>query len=159
MPVPASYLPAAFLFAIRPVTVSVPAGLSFVLLSWKRCLSVLRHPSLFGFLFPFPGLPAGGSGTGNGTGSGRGTGSGGGTHDYVSVPNKLGNDSSITKDKGDSTNSDYYKAKNGLAWKGEHVDLDSVVGDYTKEAYEGIANGKYPAGMEDVIRNYFENLN
>ena len=42
---------------------------------------------------------------------------------------------------------------------GEHVDLDSVVGDYTKEAYEGIANGKYPAGMEDVIRNYFENLN
>ena len=84
---------------------------------------------------------------------------GGGTHDYVSVPNKLGNDSSITKDKGDSKNSDYYKAKNGLAWKGEHVDLDSVVGDYTKEAYEGIANGKYPAGMEDVIRNYFENLN
>ena len=79
--------------------------------------------------------------------------------DYVSVPNKLGNDSSITKDKGDSKNSDYYKAKNGLAWKGEHVDLDSVVGDYTKEAYEGIANGKYPAGMEDVIRNYFENLN
>lgn len=59
----------------------------------------------------------------------------------MSVPNKLGNDSSITKDKGDSKNSDYYKAKNGLAWKGEHVDLDSVVGDYTKEAYEGIANG------------------
>ena len=98
-------------------------------------------------------------GLGNGTVGGRGTGSGGGTHDYVSVPNKLGNDSSITKDKGDSKNSDYYKAKNGLAWKGEHVDLDSVVGDYTKEAYEGIANGKYPAGMEDVIRNYFENLN
>ena len=65
----------------------------------------------------------------------------------------------VKEDKGDSKNSDYYKAKNGLAWKGEHVDLDSVVGDYTKEAYEGIANGKYPAGMEDVIRNYFENLN
>ena len=102
---------------------------------------------------------SGKDGSGSGNGSGRGTGSGGGTHDYVSVPNKLGNDSSITKDKGDSKNSDYYKAKNGLAWKGEHVDLDSVVGDYTKEAYEGIANGKYPAGMEDVIRNYFENLN
>lgn len=100
-----------------------------------------------------------GTGNGSGTGGGRGTGSGGGTHDYVSVPNKIGNDSSIAKDKGDSKNSDYYKAKNGLAWKGEHVDLDSVVGDYTKEAYEGIANGKYPAGMEDVIRNYFENLN
>lgn len=56
----------------------------------------------------------------------------------MSVPNKLGNDSSITKDKGDSKNSDYYKAKNGLAWKGEHVDLDSVVGDYTKEAYEAL---------------------
>ena len=100
-----------------------------------------------------------GNGSGSGNGGGRGTGSGSGTHDYVSVPNKIGNDSSIAKEKGDSKNSDYYKAKNGLAWKGEHVDLDSVVSDYAKEAYEGIANGKYPVGMEDVIRNYFENLN
>ena len=32
--------------------------------------------------------------------AGRGTGSGGGTHDYVSVPNQLGNDSSISKGQG-----------------------------------------------------------
>ena len=100
-----------------------------------------------------------GNGSGSGSGGGRGTGSGDRTHTYVSVPNAIGNDKSITKDKGDSDDSDYYKAKNGLAWKGEHVELDSVVAAYTKEAYEGLATGRYPAGMEDVIRSYFENLN
>ena len=100
-----------------------------------------------------------GNGSGSGSGSGRGTGSSDQSHDYVSVPNKVGNDSAANGSKGDSKDSDYYKAKNGLAWEGDHVDLDSVVGDYTKNAYEGIANGKYPAGMEDVIRSYFENLN
>lgn len=100
-----------------------------------------------------------GNGSGSGSGRGRGTGSSSQSHDYVSVPNKVGNDSAANGSKGDSKDSDYYKAKNGLAWEGDHVDLDSVVGDYTKDAYEGIANGKYPAGMEDVIRSYFENLN
>lgn len=100
-----------------------------------------------------------GSGEGSGSGGGRGTGSSNTTHDYVSVSNQLGNDKSITGEKGDSKDSDYYKAQNGLAWKGNHVDLDSVVREYQKNAYEGISQGKYPSGMENVIRDYFENLN
>lgn len=100
-----------------------------------------------------------GQGEGSGSGGGRGTGSSNTTHDYVSVPNQLGDDKSITGEKGDSKDSDYYKAQNGLAWKGDHVDLDSVAGEYQKNAYEGISQGKYPSGMENVIRNYFENLN
>lgn len=100
-----------------------------------------------------------GNGNGSGSGSGRGTGSSDTGHDYVSIPNKVGNDSSIAGSKGDSKDSDYYRAKNGLAWEGEHVSVDSVIGDYTKDAYESIASGRYPKGMESVIRDYFQSLN
>jgi hypothetical protein len=100
-----------------------------------------------------------GDGGGGGNGNGRGTGSGSSTHDYVSVPNELGDDSAISGQQNGSDNTDAYRAKNGLAWEGEHVSLDSVIGNYTKDAYDGISSGKYPSGMEDVIKDYFENLN
>jgi hypothetical protein len=100
-----------------------------------------------------------GNGGGGGNGNGRGTGSGSSTHDYVSVSNELGDDSAISGQQNGSDNTDAYRAKNGLAWEGEHVSLDSVIGNYTKDAYDGISSGKYPSGMEDVIKDYFENLN
>lgn len=98
------------------------------------------------------------SGSGSGPGNGRGTGSGEAVHDYVSVPNAVGGDSSLTGDKNGDRDSDYYRQQNGIAWEGEHIDYNSVIGQYTENAYEGIANGKYPSGMESVIRDYFENL-
>ncbi|MCM1105575.1 MAG: hypothetical protein NC355_01395 [Blautia sp.] len=100
-----------------------------------------------------------GSGNGNGFGGGRGTGSSDAVHDYVSIPNAIGDDSSLTGDKTGDENSDYYRQQNGLSWEGEHVDYSSVVGEYAGDAYEGIANGKYPSGMESVIRDYFDILN
>ena len=99
-----------------------------------------------------------GNGNGSGNGSGRGTGQGGGTHDYVSVPNAVGNDENLTGNKTGGENGDSYRAQNGLVWEGNHVSLDSVIGDYTKDAYEGISSGRYPSGMEDVIKDYFKNL-
>lgn len=101
-----------------------------------------------------------GNGSGSGTGgSGRGTGSSSLTHDYVSIPNAVGDDPALTGEKQGDQNSQYYRQQNGLAWEGEHVDYNSVIGEYTDSAYEGIASGRYPSGMEDVIRDYFENLN
>ena len=100
-----------------------------------------------------------GNGTGNGTGSGRGTGSSNHVHDYVSIPNEIADDSSLTGNKTGDQASDYYRTQNGLSWEGEHVDYNSVIGEYTDNAYEGIAKGRYPSGMEPVIRDYFENLN
>lgn len=100
-----------------------------------------------------------GNGSGNGMGSGRGTGSSDTAHDYVSIPNAVGDDASLTGNKNGEQDSDYYRQQNGLAWEGDHVDYSSVIGEYTDSAYEGIANGKYPSGMEAVIRDYFENLN
>ena len=99
-----------------------------------------------------------GNGNGSGNGSGRGNGQGGGTHDYVSVPNAVGNDENLTGNKTGDENGDSYRAQNGLVWEGDHVSLDSVIGDYTKDAYEGISSGRYPSGMEDVIKDYFKNL-
>ena len=100
-----------------------------------------------------------GNGNGNGSGSGRGTGSSSTAHDYVTVPNKVGDDSSLHGEKTGKNNSDYYRAQNGLTWEGDHVSLDSVIADYTKNAYEGISSGRYPSGMENVIKDYFKNLN
>lgn len=100
-----------------------------------------------------------GNGDGSGNGSGRGTGSSSATHDYVTVPNKVGDDSSLHGDKTGKNNSDYYRAQNGLTWEGDHVSLDSVIADYTQSAYEGISAGRYPSGMENVIKDYFKNLN
>lgn len=100
----------------------------------------------------------GGSGSGNG-GSGRGTGSSDAAHDYVSIPNAIANDPSLTGNKNGDQDSDYFRQQNGLSWEGAHVDYNSVIGEYTDSAYEGIANGRYPSGMESVIRDYFENLN
>lgn len=99
-----------------------------------------------------------GNGSGNGMGGGRGTGSSDAAHDYVSIPNAVGDDASLTGNKNGDQDSDYYRQQNGLAWEGDHVDYSSVIGEYTDSAYEGIANGKYPSGMEAVIRDYFENL-
>ena len=99
-----------------------------------------------------------GSGSGNG-GNGRGTGSSDASHDYVSIPNAIANDPSLTGNKNGDQDSDYFRQQNGLAWEGDHVDYNSVIGEYTDSAYEGIANGRYPSGMEPVIRDYFENLN
>ena len=100
----------------------------------------------------------GNGGSGNG-GSGRGTGSSDAAHDYVSIPNAIANDPSLTGNKNGDQDSDYFRQQNGLAWEGDHVDYNSVIGEYTDSAYEGIANGRYPSGMESVIRDYFENLN
>jgi len=102
-----------------------------------------------------------GSGNGNGSngGGGRGTGTSSSSHDYVSIPNAVANDSSLTGNQTGNQESDYYRQQNGLAWEGNHVDYNSVIGEYSDSAYEGIANGRYPSGMESVIRDYFESLN
>lgn len=99
-----------------------------------------------------------GDGGNNGAGAGRGTGSGSSIHDYVSIPNEMAQAPVLTGHKNGDQDSEYYRQQNSLAWEGEHVDYNSVIGQYTDNAYEGIANGRYPSGMESVIRDYFESL-
>lgn len=99
----------------------------------------------------------GGSQGNNGTG--RGTGSSDTPHDYVSVPNDIADSDNLTGSSVDHDASEFFRAPNGLSWEGEHISHEAVIKDYTQNAYEGIASGKYPSGMEGVIKEYFSSFN
>ncbi|MCM1569478.1 MAG: hypothetical protein NC081_08535 [Roseburia sp.] len=115
------------------------------------------------------GQNANGSGDGNngqggsngnaGNGDGRGTGTANNPHDYVSVPNAIADSDNLTGNANGSQNSEYYRAPNGLSWEGNHVSYETVIGNYQRHAYEGIAAGRYPSGMEEVIKGYFSSFN
>ncbi len=53
----------------------------------------------------------------------------------------------------------YFRAQNGLSWEGTHMSQEAVLGSYEQKAYEGIAAGRYPSGMEEVIKEYFSSFN
>lgn len=100
-----------------------------------------------------------GSGSGNGSDSGRGEGSSNNTHDYVSIPNAIMDSGNLTGTAQNHEDSDFFRTQNGLAWEGNHVSYDTVIGAYEQNAYEGISTGQYPSGMENVIKDYFASFN
>lgn len=100
-----------------------------------------------------------GQGNGQGNGQGRGTGSSNTQHDYVSVPNAIADSGNLTGNAVNHESSEYFRAQNGLSWEGEHVSHESVIGSYEQNAYEGISQGRYPSGMEDIIKDYFSSFN
>lgn len=100
------------------------------------------------------------SGSGDGeSGSGRGTGSSSTPHDYVSIPNDIADSGNLTGNAIDHDASEYFHAQNGLSWEGTHMSHEAVIGSYEQNAYEGIAQGKYPSGMEEIIKEYFSSFN
>ena len=48
--------------------------------------------------------------------------------------------------------------QSGNAAAGSKADLDSVVGDYSSQAYAKANSGQVPAAMKDVVKNYFSGL-
>lgn len=108
------------------------------------------------------GGQSGGSGEGaggQGSGQGRGTGSSSTPHDYVSVPNAIADSGNLTGNASGHENSEYFRAQNGLSWEGTHMSHEAIIGSYEQNAYEGIAAGRYPSGMENVIKEYFASFN
>lgn len=101
----------------------------------------------------------GGSGQDGSSGNGRGTGSGSTPHDYVSIPNDIADSGNLTGNAVDHDASEYFRGQNGLSWEGTHMSHEAVIGSYEQNAYEGIASGKYPSGMEEIIKEYFSNFN
>ena len=103
-----------------------------------------------------------GSGQGNsqssGSGSGRGTGSTNTSRDYVSIPNSIADSENLTGNAVNHNDSEYFRNQNGLSWEGTHISHETVIGSYEQNAYEGIAAGRYPSGMEDVIKEYFSSF-
>lgn len=101
----------------------------------------------------------GNNGQNGGSGSGRGTGTSDTPHDYVSIPNDIADSGNLTGNAVDHDASEYFHAQNGLSWEGTHMSHEAVIGSYEQNAYEGIAAGKYPSGMEEIIKEYFSNFN
>ena len=100
-----------------------------------------------------------GQGSDQGNGQGRGTGSASIARDYVSIPNAIADSENLTGSAVDHDNSDYFRAQNGLSWEGTRMSYEAVIGSYQQNAYEGIAAGQYPTGMENVIKEYFSSFN
>ena len=100
-----------------------------------------------------------GQGSGQGNGQGRGTGSANIARDYVSIPNAIADSENLTGSAVNHDNSEYFRAQNGLSWEGTHMSYEAVIGSYEQNAYEGIAAGQYPTGMENVIKEYFSSFN
>ena len=92
-------------------------------------------------------------------GDGRGTGSSNTPHDYVSIPNDIADTENLTGNAVNHEDSTYFRAQNGLSWEGVHMSHEAVLGSYEQKAYEGIAAGRYPSGMEEVIKQYFSSFN
>lgn len=105
------------------------------------------------------GQGGGNGGDGDGSGNGRGTGSSNTEHDYVSIPNAIADSGNLTGNAGTHDDSDFFRAQNGLSWEGTHTSYEAVIGSYEQNAYEGISAGKYPSGMEEIIKEYFASFN
>ena len=90
---------------------------------------------------------------------GRGDGHNSTPHDYVSIPNDIADSGNLTGNAVNHDSSEYFRAQNGLGWEGEHRTYESVIGSYEQKAYEGIAAGRYPSSMEEVIKQYFSSFN
>lgn len=103
------------------------------------------------------GQGSGQSGQGD-SASGRGTGSTNNSRDYVSIPNGIADSGNLTGNAGNHNGSEYFRDQNGLSWEGTHMPHEAVIGRYEQNAYEGIASGRYPSGMENVIKEYFSSF-
>lgn len=117
-----------------------------------------------------------GSGSGNGSGNGNGSGSGGtgggwnygsnvGTEkdtsyngELVAIPNQVGDDGNLT---GQQSQGASYVTQGGesLTWSGNVVEYGQVIGDYSKQAMSQIGQSNYPAGVQDIVKSYFNELN
>lgn len=109
------------------------------------------------------GSGSGGSGSGNGTGWNYGSKNGkekdiSYNGELVSVPNGVGDDENLTGRNNEGTS---YVTEGGdsLTWSGNSVEYGQVISEYSKQALSDIQSSDYPAGVQDIVKSYFEELN
>lgn len=108
-----------------------------------------------------------GGGSGNGSGIGWNTGSKNGKEnnskpsngEQVFIPGRsLGDDINLSGNKNNSGNSQGIESKNGLNVNGEKKDYNSIVGDYSKEEIDSMNNSSLPENLQDIVKDYFSNI-
>lgn len=120
-----------------------------------------------------------GSGRGNGSGSGNGGGGNGagvgwntgskngkentsppGIGEQVFIPGRqVGSDENLKGDKNNNGISQSIETQKGLNFNGEKKDYNSIVGDYSKEEIDSMNNSSLPEHLQDVVKDYFNDLN
>lgn len=115
-----------------------------------------------------------GSGSGNGQGNGNGGGSGNGAgwnmgnseglerkeqegkgEAIYLTGKKQGSDDNLTgKKNGEATITEKSNQMGG-ALSGSKTELDTVIGDYSSEAYAKVDSNKVPSAMKDIVKEYF----
>ncbi|MFW5630224.1 MAG: hypothetical protein ACOCNB_05485 [Acetivibrio ethanolgignens] len=113
------------------------------------------------------GNGAGGKGSGTGTGYNYGSSQGiekadksnHGTPEQITIPGRqVGSDENLTGAGEDGT-AFSQKGARSEGFRGEVVDYGTVLGEYSQAAYGQLGDGSIPAGMESVVKNYFDGLN
>ncbi|NRY61870.1 hypothetical protein [Clostridium beijerinckii] len=117
-----------------------------------------------------------GSGTGgSGSGSGSGAGNGGGWNtgsksgkentssprsgEQVFIPGReVGSDANLKGNKNNSGTSQSIETQSGLNIGGEKKDYNSIIGDYSKEEIDSMNNSSLPENLQDVVKEYFNNI-
>lgn len=68
---------------------------------------------------------------------------------------KTGNDNNLTGKKNGDAKITQKSGQKGGASGGIKADLDSVIGDYSSEAYAKVESNKVPSAMKDIVKEYF----
>lgn len=77
----------------------------------------------------------------------------------VFIPNRSeGNDENLTGKENNNSSSQTLDLDKGIGKRGESINYDKVIGDYTKEAYDSVNNLTIPEALKDIIKSYFEGL-
>ncbi|MGF2616179.1 hypothetical protein FZC84_00180 [Rossellomorea vietnamensis] len=110
-----------------------------------------------------------GSGTGSGTGSGNGSGQGGGngagsgqgSRELVTVPDRLGGKTNQSVDNGQlgQGSGERQTTDEGPALRGSARPYNEVYGEYEQAYRESVDRMALPSNLENVVKNYFSELN
>lgn len=119
-----------------------------------------------------------GSGSGQGSGSGKGAGAGNGTgwnmgnseglerkeqegkKEVVYLTGKeQGSDENLTGKKIGEAKITEKSSQKGGALTGSKAELDTVIGQYSSDAYAKVNSNKVPSAMKDIVKEYFSGFN
>lgn len=79
--------------------------------------------------------------------------------EQLNIPDRAwGDDDNLT---GTNTEGSSYLTSSdmGLSYRGQSVDYNSVVGEYTSSAMSRLNQSKIPDAMKDAVKKYFSELN
>ncbi|TYS16681.1 hypothetical protein FZC78_11880 [Rossellomorea vietnamensis] len=102
-----------------------------------------------------------GSGNGSGQGGGNGAGSGQGSRELVTVPDRLGGKANQSVDNGQlgKGSGERQTTDEGPALRGSARPYNEVYGEYEQAYRESVDRMALPSNLENVVKNYFSELN